>query len=405
MQNIRKLHVISLIYGATFTTTIFTLFLLSHSVSLQQIIISQILYSVASFLGEIPSGMLSDRFGHKRVALIGYGMLVIAPLMLLLAPSAATLFIGQFINGIAGATLSGSVEALYYDSYHAEGRPRKDFAKFFSRFSSLPVLGFIISSAVGGVLLQLLGDRSFKVILALDLISSIIVVLLTTTLSHTRQNTDIGETNPIKQMKGSWNIIKSDKTLFSLAVFALLSLNGEYFLRQTYQPYFAAAGVLPVFMGIVLAVGAALNFLVVRYSYKLEKYLNLEHILLLHTLLQGALFLAMGLIGVPAGLVVVFMLLFSMFNAQNPVVSDYVNSRISSGQRATVLSTISFIRQLGQTTIRLGYVLLIGMLGTAHLYKLQGLYLCIGGLLGFWLLVKCGCTYKVARRIEIGSTV
>ena len=341
--------------------------------------------------------MISDKFGHKKTVVTGYAMLMLSPIMMIFAPSAATLYISQALNGLAGSALSGSEEALYYDSYQEEGRPKQDFTKFFSRYSSLPILGFIIASIASGIMLQLLDSKSYIPIYLLNLISSAATTLVATTLVSTKKESEVIEENPISLLRNSWKTVRSSKILFSLAMFGLLSLNGEYFLRQTYQPFFQQVGVLLLFMGIVLAVGSALKFLVVRYSYKLEKFMNLEHILLLHTLLQGFLFIALGMLGQPIGVVILFVLLFSMFNAQNPVVSDYVNSRIEPNRRATVLSTISFVRQIGQTLIRFVYAILLGYIGVAHSYKIQGLYMVIGGLVGYWLLVKCGCTYKITR--------
>ena len=400
MQNIKRLHLVALLSGANFTSTIFTLYLLAHAITLPQVIISQIIYAIASFIGELPSGMMSDKFGHKKTVVTGYAILALSPIMMILAPSAATLYISQALNGLAGSALSGSEEALYYDSYQAEKRPKHDFTKWFSRYSSLPILGFIIASVMSGVLLQIFDSKSYIPIYLLNLVSSLATALVAATLMSTKNNTEVIEENPFKLLKSSWQTVRSSKILFSLAMFGLLSLNGEYFLRQTYQPFFQSVGVLPLFMGLVLAVGSALNFLVVRYSYKLERFMNLEHILLLHTLLQGLFFMVLGMLGQPIGVVIVFVLLFGMFNAQNPVVSDYVNSRIEPGRRATVLSTISFVRQLGQTLIRFIYAFLVGYVGVAHSYKLQGLYLVIGGLIGYWLLVKCGCTYKIQKHSQ-----
>ncbi len=395
MQNIKRLHVIAFSYGINFTSTVFTLYLLANAISLEQVIVSQIIYAIASFAGEIPSGMLSDKLGHKKLITFAYGMLIISPLLMLISPSALMLYIGQALNGLAGAGLSGSQEALYYDSYHQEKGSMKGYKRSFAKFSSLPILGFILSSVLAGLLLQLFNQGSYRPLYIMNALSAAITTMLAIKLHHTFDQTEVKDESPIKLFKESIATVRGNKLLFSLAMFGLLSLNGEYFLRQTYQPHFQQANVLPLFMGLVLAIGSALNYLVTRHSYKLEKYLNLEHILLLHSLAQGLFFIALGSLGAPWPLVVVFILLFGMFNAQNPIVSDYVNTRISSGQRATVLSTISFIRQLGQTGIRFAYVFLVGTVGVATSYKIQGLYLIIGGLIGYWLLVKCGCSYAV----------
>ena len=342
--------------------------------------------------------MLSDHFGHKKIIIGAYATFIINPLLMLIAPSVATLFIGQILNGLGGAALSGSQEALYYDSYSEEQNDKSKYKKYFSQFMSLPIIGFVSSSIVAGILLQTFGTTSYKPIYILNIINAIIAVLFAMKLHETNKQSEIPDSSPVHLFKESILVIRSNKLLFSLAMFGLLSLNGEYFLRQTYQPYFENAKVLPLFMGLVLAIGSTFNFLITRYSYKLEKYLNLEHLLLLHSLTQGILFVILGIIQIPTLLIVVFILLFGMFNVQNPIVSDYVNSRVESKNRATVLYSISFIRQLGQTIIRFVYVFLIAGVGIGVSYKVQGTYLIIGGILGYWLLTKCGYTYKIEHQ-------
>lgn len=394
------LHKIGFLKGLYFYTAIYTLFLMGAGITLPQILFANIIYSVASFLGEIPSGMLSDKIGHKRTMVLGYSLDAMSMAIMAFAPSVIGLYLAQSLRGLSGAALSGSEEAMYYESYREEKRDTLLFSKYFGHFQSLNILGFIAASTISGILVQFGGSKLYLPIFVLNIAIITFTALLATRLRDVRIQEISVSQNPFKIVQSSFQSMRSNKIIFALTMFGLLTLNGEYFLRQSYQPYFETLGVLPIFTGLVLGIGSALNFLVVRYSYKLEQWLNLEHILLLHALAQGTLFILFGLFANPIMAVILFILLQSMFNAQNPIVSDYLNARIESARRATMLSTVSFIQQLGQVIIRFFYVGLVGLIGTAHTFKLQGLYMITGALIGFYILTKCGCTYKIKRHTE-----
>jgi MFS family permease len=399
MSNIKKLKIIGFTKGLYFYVPVFTLFLTGHGISLSQIIFAQIFYSIFSFLGELPTGIFADKFGQKASLLLGYITDTIGMALLFFMPTVAGLYLFHMIRGLSGAFLSGSEEALFYESYKKEHPVDGGYKKEFGSFLSNDVLGFIVASFIAGGIIQTFGKASYGPIILLTAIATFITFLIALTLKDLKakiRNPEEGA-GIVDVVKSSIKLVRYDRTIFALTIVAALTLNGEYFLRQTYQPYFEQAQVAPFLLGLSLSLGSALNFFIIKYSYLLEKLLTLDKILLLFNFILGISYIGLAISVSPIFIVVLFILLQGLFNAQNPIISDYVNERTSSRIRTTVLSAISFSRTFFQIIMRLILGVLVGVIGLTSTYMFQGVYLIVGILIGYWLMVKCGCVHKIKK--------
>ncbi|MEN9390182.1 MAG: hypothetical protein RLZZ283_282, partial [Candidatus Parcubacteria bacterium] len=61
------------------------------------------------------------------------------------------------------------------------------------------------------------------------------------------------------------------------------------------------------------------------------------------------------------------------------------------------LSGVSFFRRFFQVFIMWALSISVGVYGAQASLLLQGTYLILGILIGYYLLVRCGCTHKVAN--------
>ena len=183
----------------------------------------------------------------------------------------------------------------------------------------------------------------------------------------------------------------------ALAVFGLLSLNGEYFLRQTYQPYFQSLSVPAIFLGLALSAGKLLNFVAMRNAHRLEKYLPIDKILLSIFVGMGVSYILFAVVHSIWAVVGIFMVIQALLNSQQPVVSDYINERIDSEKRTTILSTVSFVQNMGQVVARILLGLSIGLIGLRHTFIAQGMYLLGGAIIGVWYIRRCGCVHRVTH--------
>ena len=400
MQNVAKLQLINFLKGFNFSAPIYSLYFLLNGVSLGEITFTLVFYSLFSFMSEVPTGMFADKFGHKISLFIGNFINAIGVFSMIIFPNIIGLILNNAIQGIGEAFLSGSSEALYYESHQKE-KGSKGYSKSFGKFLALNGYGFIIGTLIAGAIFQFFGQSAFVTLILLSVTANLVTAFLTLTLKNIDIKNVAAETGShMFQFVGqSFKFVKNNKIVFALTAVSLLTLNGEYFLRETYQPLFVDLGVMPFFVGAVLGIGTILKSLINQYSYKLEQFLNLEQILLLINIVQGILFILFAVNTNPVIAVVLFISLMGVFNSQSPVVSDYLNQEIPSHMRATVLSTISLYKSFVDMFMRTGMSILIGIIGLTNVYILQGGYLIVGILLGSWILAQCGCVKRIKAHI------
>lgn len=99
-----------------------TLLLLDRGLSLAQVALGLSLLAVTQMLLEVPSGMLGDLYGRKRVWMAA--MLVrLCYLPLFLFASGPILLAGYVCNGVGNALNSGTLDAMYLENWlHTRGR-------------------------------------------------------------------------------------------------------------------------------------------------------------------------------------------------------------------------------------------------------------------------------------------
>ena len=99
-----------------------TLMMLDRGLSLAQVALGLSLFSITQVLLEVPSGMLGDLYGRKRIWMAA--MLVrLCYLPLFLFASGPILLAGYVGNGAANALNSGTLDAMYLENWlHARGK-------------------------------------------------------------------------------------------------------------------------------------------------------------------------------------------------------------------------------------------------------------------------------------------
>jgi MFS family permease len=365
--------------------------------------LSQVFYSIFSLVGNIPTGILADKLGKRQALVLGYIFDVLGLSSMLFLPNVAGLFIAYSALGFGDSFLSGSEEALMYESSENKTIYRKNYGALLAN----ETLAFAAATLIAGILTAWIGQPAYRLLILFTLLADALAACIALGLhnvisTHYADATE--KPSNLDVLKQSVNVLWKSSIIRALAIVSLLTLSGEYFLYSVYQPYFIHNHVPAFFLGLVLSLGGLLNFVVMRYGYVLEKWLSLEKILLLLNALMGLIYIAMAVFVSPIALVPLFIVLKGLFNSQMPIVSDYVNENTPDHIRATVLSSMSAVQSVGQIIARILLAIAVGAIGIGKTFEIQGFYMIAGIALGYWLLVKCGCTHRIHRHHEESIT-
>ncbi len=356
-RNIPLYYLFQFVRGFHFWLPIWFLFLQSqHGLSYVQIGFMEVLFGIATIFAEVPTGAIADRFG-RRVAL-GLGALGFAAATVLFAIlNFPILILGHLFMAITRTMMSGSDDALLFDTLRQLKRT-DEYERHAGRASAVATASLLAATILAGPLVSVLDFQTVIIISAVGMgLAGLIALILR---EPPRRESEIGDDaeHPASQAHGT-AVISEIRTglrialrtrpvlwaiLFGGILLATLDLP-EFFI----QPFVRSHGVypaitllegltysgfmLPSFVGLML--GAIL-------AAPLAERLG-ERRALPAVLVFGGLVFAPLLIFDHLALVACFALLAAGTAAVQPLAGGYINRRIPSDQRATVLSIFSLL--------------------------------------------------------------
>lgn len=190
-------------------------------------------WAMMQFLCSPAIGVLSDRFGRRRVILLSNFGLGLDYIVMALAPNLGWLFAGRVVSGMTGASWTTA------SAYIADVTPPARRAAGFGMLGAAFGLGFVLGPAMGGVLGGFDPRLPFWVAGALTLINATwgIFVLPESLPPERRRPFDWGRANPA----GSLKLLRSHHELFGLSVVHLIFFVGHNVMPSVLVLYAAVA--------------------------------------------------------------------------------------------------------------------------------------------------------------------
>jgi len=246
-----------------------------------------IVFAIQKALGallQIPSGLLADKYGRKRIHALGVLLDVFPPLIYLFAKKWTDLISGFMIAGIA----SGMYMSLRW-TIVADDSTTKKRAGAYSWVYLATMIGGPIGSTIGGFIAEILEIKSIFIIAFILLATSFPLALI------------IKETKTIEARKQEeCNILVTNKSagFLSLAtVFSLMNIAqgiGFGILQPTTSIFIIERfNVSLAVVGIVFAIGMSASSIVVQLpAGKIGDKYNRKKIMIITTFIAGLSFTA-----------------------------------------------------------------------------------------------------------------
>ncbi|HTI33162.1 MAG TPA: MFS transporter [Miltoncostaea sp.] len=339
----------SLIWGIN------TIFLLDAGLSNLEAFAANGFFTAGMVLFEVPTGIVADMWGRRPSFLLGTVTLAVSTALYVLLWEVTAPFwawaVVSLLLGLGFTFFSGATEAWLVDALHATGF-RGDLDTVFSRAQILTGAGMLGGSVAGGYIAQ-----ATNLGVPFMLRAAVLAVMFVVAWSLMR---DIGFTpvrrgGPLQEMRR----LASESVTYGLRVpsvrYVMLAApfagGVGIYVFYALQPYllelygdpdaYGVAGlVAAIVAGAQIAGGLIAPWLRGRFRRRTSALLGAQ------ALAVGTLFLigAVDAFGAVIALIVVWGLLFA---ASVPIRQAYLNERIPSQQRATILSFDSLMASAG----------------------------------------------------------
>jgi MFS family permease len=384
-SNIKWFYAVSIFGNSWFQLGNWLLFVLLFMSEREFALYESIAFGIGILL-EIPSGAIADLFGKKRTILLGLFMQSFGSYLFIFGYlSNQYFFIANIIIIAAFAFISGSLEALVYDTL-VEKNKTKYFDDIIGKARSLDIAATVVASAIGGLLWKF----------------SIYGPVTATAIAFT-----IALFAACKFIEP-----KVDTEVFSVKNFILQNKRGFYFLfRSDFRKYtfsFAAisgaftmwsVGIIRILMGrdfgfdgeslsYLISATLACGFFSAYFFSQIRKKFGDMYGFGSLLLLSALAWLATGLI---TGSLILGSIVFVTLTVSGKLseiwTSVILNKHVLSRDRATAISTLSFLVQIPYVAVVILYGNLIANNNTNVFYIVTGLLL-IAGLISFWRAEK-----------------
>ena len=149
MRNVKTLYAARFCQSLIPAYVIERLFWESRGMTIQEVVYTEILYAATILLLEVPTGIVADRFGRKKLIVLAAALGCLEFLILIYAQTFWHFAAVVVLAGVATAASSGAENALLYDSLRRHGQEAL-FERKLGRLYALDFGAAVLAALSGG---------------------------------------------------------------------------------------------------------------------------------------------------------------------------------------------------------------------------------------------------------------
>jgi MFS family permease len=384
-SNTWKVGLTVLTNDATFTMGVFAAFMLYLGLSLAQISMAFGFYLLFYSLLQIPSGFLTDSYGYKKTLLLGGTLFFIGSVLFAFADGFVMVLVAHVLLGSGSAMRSGADTALLYESMVAEGRAEK-FKNTAGSIEFVVSILIALAAIVGGFLYAA-HERSPFIAEVILVGLSLIGILFVKEPAIDRQRTSFKQ-HLISSTRQSFKTPDFSKIFLLSAVIGSVAITAFQYL----QPLYLSLGIDERYFGIIAAVAYLIRGLGSLFAKKLGKLFTIDKYLVLHGAVFSLFLITVERITLMPVVLLAVASFYLLRGLYAPTVNTYINGKVATESRATMLSINSQLL----TLVSAGSFLITGFLGER--YGVQTAYYGLGLLSLTFLIIYV----SLLRKVEAG---
>jgi MFS transporter, DHA1 family, quinolone resistance protein len=350
---ISRLTAYKFLWSLSFAAPVQTFFLLDHGLSFAQIMLLESVLSAAIMLGEVPTGIVSDRRGRKFSLVCGAVLSLVAWVPFFCADSFALFAVSFAIAGLAFCFGSGSDQALIFDHLAADGRAGA-MSRVFGRYGAAAIVAGGLAGLVGGVLAVGHGMRGYELVFGLTILFQLVALAVLCSVPDAPGNEEkpARKVGMLCQFAAGARLLRANADLRYVTLLSVFTPPLTVILAYGWQPYLQAADVPGALFGVAICAASAASMAANLLAHRLEARIGTRNALTASIVGPALVWTAMAACLHPALALVFYALAQGTAGLRGPIFAGATNPLIPSGLRATVLSTISVLCSLWMLVLR-----------------------------------------------------
>lgn len=403
--NIRKFYLFRFLVNLQFWLPIWVTYLTDErGLSLSQVTALDAPFWLVLVVMEVPTGAIADRYGRKVSLYWGALAHAIAVLVFAVGTNYPILLASYLAWGIAFTLFSGADAAFLFDSLKTLGREH-EYPRVFGRSAAAMSAGSILGTLLGAPLAAFT-NLWFPILISAVFLFAAFAVSLT---FREPPRPDDGH------HAGYWEGIRAASRLtwrvpsvrYVIGLSAVLGAAASTIFIFN-QPFLSRHGVDVGNFGWFLVMGQLAGMLTSIFAYRVIDLLGMRRLLVLLPIAVLCVTFGLGMFDT-IGAFAFIPLNSAIYALMTPAISTYLNVRVSSAARATILSLQNLVLSL----LLAGFEPIAGFVADARglpaSYQVAGLLVAIAGapMLALWLRADRGAVAAgvpaAAVAVAVGS--
>lgn len=367
--NIRKYNLYNLLIGFHLINGVLIPFFLTWGkLSFFEVMILQSYFTIMIFIFEIPCGAIADYISRKSTLILGALSLSLAVLIYGSIPNLLIFIIGETFFALGMAMISGSDQALIYDTLKLLDR-ETEINSIQAKAHSLFLLGMMIAAPLGSFLATIL---PINYAFSLMFIPFMGAMCSGFSLKEPKINNGKEKMSYLIIIKSGFRLLRNNNKLRFLGLNLVIAESLVFFLVWTYQLYLGVLLVPLIYFGLVSSGLTLAQIVFTNIGPLLERNsLDNRKSILIYTLIPGIAYILMALIYFIPISVTLIIIVVGLGFSRNILFVKVINNQIESEIRATTWSTLSMITSI----IR---AILYPLIGLLVMWSLNGTYIILG---------------------------
>lgn len=176
-RNLRLNYFYMFLFSLRFDAAFWVLFLRSRGLGFAAIGLLETVFHLVSFVSEVPTGFLADRFGRRTSLALGNLAGAVSAMAMLFARSEAVIAVAFCFSALSYTFPSGAHDALVYDTCLSHKKER-DFIRIAGNLNAIWLAGASVAALAGGWVAEITLEWLYMLNILVNLLALIVVWLM-----------------------------------------------------------------------------------------------------------------------------------------------------------------------------------------------------------------------------------